>query len=170
MSMKKRVRIEPTERLREGSSPLKGFDPVIGWLVCTRGRERGRSYELHGGQRGEIVLGRDPQWDVFLQDESITRKRAAKITFDGRDSSFAVTSIDDDVTLFSAVPTAPQPDRGSGDWRIIGSNSGSQGDSSVGVRVRTDHPLKPRDEIEIGEARLMFIPLEFDWYRRIDQP
>lgn len=52
-------------------SKNKGNDFVTGWIVCVKGPERGRAYELHYGFNR---IGRNPEADIFLEeDRQITR-------------------------------------------------------------------------------------------------
>jgi len=66
--------------------PEEGIDPIVGWLVCIEGKNRGRDYRLKVGKN---FLGRSPQMDVFIAgDAAISRERAALITFDPKNSQF----------------------------------------------------------------------------------
>lgn len=67
-------------------SKLKGNDFVAGWVVCTKGPERGRSFELyHGFNR----IGRGEQNDVCLAgDKKITREEHFSIVYENRKNRF----------------------------------------------------------------------------------
>jgi hypothetical protein len=57
-----------------------GFDPVVGWLVCTAGPERGQDYRLRS-ERNRI--GRDPALEVCIAtDPTISRSAQAQVTYD----------------------------------------------------------------------------------------
>jgi len=63
-----------------------GLDPVVGWLVCAEGPDRGRDYRLHGERN---FIGRAENMDVCIRgDEGISRENHAVITFDPRHQSF----------------------------------------------------------------------------------
>lgn len=66
----------------------KGMDPVVGWLVCIEGPERGRDWRLHAGRN---FVGRALQSDVVLaDDEQITRQDHCSIVFEPRRAVFAL--------------------------------------------------------------------------------
>ena len=62
------------------------FDPVVGWLVCVQGPERGRDYRLHAGQN---FLGRSLSMSVAIkEDKLISRDRHCSIIFDPKSCKF----------------------------------------------------------------------------------
>jgi hypothetical protein len=64
----------------------KGSDPVVGWLVCVSGQEKGRDYRLHAG-RNEI--GRAIKSDVALvDDERVSRNNHCSVIFEPRKCTF----------------------------------------------------------------------------------
>lgn len=63
-----------------------GIDPVVGWLVCLSGREKGRDYRIHSDNN---YVGRSEKMDVCIRgDETISRENQAVITYDTNDSSY----------------------------------------------------------------------------------
>ncbi len=57
-----------------------GCDPVVGWLVCTRGKEKGRSYQLHSGRN---FIGRALKSDIAITDDpTISREDHCTIVFE----------------------------------------------------------------------------------------
>ncbi len=63
-----------------------GFMPVVGWLVCVEGVDRGRDYRIHAGYNS---IGRDPGNDICISgDMKITREKHALIGFDSQDCLF----------------------------------------------------------------------------------
>ncbi|MCE5236585.1 MAG: FHA domain-containing protein [Clostridiaceae bacterium] len=69
-----------------------GFDPVVGWLVCMEGAERGRSFPLHADNN---FIGRDPQMDVCLsKDDTVSAINHAIVSFDARDAVFYFSAAD----------------------------------------------------------------------------
>lgn len=60
--------------------------PVVGWLVCIEGPERGRSYEIH---KENNYLGRSAQMDICIaEDASISRDSPMVVTYDANSRSF----------------------------------------------------------------------------------
>ena len=63
-----------------------GIDPVVGWLICVEGREKGRDYRIHSDNN---YIGRSEKMDICLRgDETISRENQAVITFDASDNSY----------------------------------------------------------------------------------
>ena len=66
----------------------KNFDPVVGWLVCVEGPEKGRDYRIRSGNNR---IGRDEIMEIVIrEDDAISRVKQALITFDDRSSRFVV--------------------------------------------------------------------------------
>ncbi|MBM4257052.1 MAG: FHA domain-containing protein [Deltaproteobacteria bacterium] len=82
---------------REGNAPTVGvlhkqlgIDPVVGWLVCTDGAQRGRDYRLHSERN---LIGRAPENDVCITgDETISRTAHAIISFEPRQRAFFLSA------------------------------------------------------------------------------
>ena len=63
-----------------------GIEPVVGWLVCVGGPDRGRDYRIRS-QRN--FIGRDPRMDISISsDDQISRENHAAITYHPRSNSF----------------------------------------------------------------------------------
>lgn len=63
-----------------------GIAPVVGWLVCVEGPDRGRDYRLHGEKN---FIGRSNAMDVAIAgDESVSREKHASVAFDPKEKSF----------------------------------------------------------------------------------
>ncbi len=61
-------------------------DPVVGWLVCLAGPDRGRDFRLHAEKN---FIGRSPLMDVCVAgDESVSRDRHAQVIFDPKKQVF----------------------------------------------------------------------------------
>jgi len=61
-------------------------DPVVGWLVCLAGHDRGRDFRLHAEKN---FIGRSPLMDVCVAgDESVSRDRHALVIFDPKKQTF----------------------------------------------------------------------------------
>ena len=64
----------------------KGIDPVVGWLVCVDGREKGRDYRIHADNN---YIGRSDRMDVCVRgDETISRDNHAIISYDMVDNKY----------------------------------------------------------------------------------
>lgn len=63
-----------------------GIDPVVGWLICVEGREKGRDYRIHSDNN---YIGRSEKMDICIRgDETISRENQAVITFDANDNNY----------------------------------------------------------------------------------
>uniref|UniRef100_A0A7V4LDI0 FHA domain-containing protein n=1 Tax=Desulfobacca acetoxidans TaxID=60893 RepID=A0A7V4LDI0_9BACT len=78
---------EQQEGVTVGYFPRKiGIDPVVGWLVCIAGPDRGRDFRLHSERN---FIGRSEKMDVCIRgDNGISRENHAIVTFDPRSHSF----------------------------------------------------------------------------------
>lgn len=66
-----------------------GIDPVVGWLICLTGSEKGRDYKVHSDNN---YIGRSEKMDICIRgDETISRENHATITYDSRDRIFYFT-------------------------------------------------------------------------------
>jgi hypothetical protein len=88
-----------TRPLKESSEPRRdaeatvavhrqasGVSPVVGWLVCIEGADRGRDYRLHGEKN---FVGRAPAMDVCIAgDEAISREKHAAVSFEPKKRMF----------------------------------------------------------------------------------
>ena len=60
--------------------------PVVGWLVCTDGPDKGRSYEIHNENN---FVGRSSTMDINIEsDPGISRDKPVIITYDSRSRAF----------------------------------------------------------------------------------
>jgi len=67
---------------------LKGMEPVVGWIVCIKGTNKGRDYRLHSDLN---KVGRAPSMDVCIEgDETISRENHCQIAFSPRSRTFNV--------------------------------------------------------------------------------
>jgi hypothetical protein len=74
---------------RVGQAPAAGPkkpEPVVGWLVCVEGPDRGRDFRLHAEKN---FIGRSEGMDVSVPgDETISRDRHGIVVFDPRKQLF----------------------------------------------------------------------------------
>jgi len=65
-----------------------GIDPVVGWLVCIDGPEKGRDYRVRSERNG---IGRGADMAICINgDEAISRENHAYISFNPRKASFRI--------------------------------------------------------------------------------
>lgn len=55
-------------------------DPVVGWVVCTEGPERGRDFRIHTGRN---FIGRSNRMDIsVIDDPAVSREKHCSIVFE----------------------------------------------------------------------------------------
>ena len=65
-----------------------GFDPVVGWLVCIEGPEKGRDYRIHAERN---FIGRSPHMDIAITgDDAISRENHALVSFNLKNGVFRI--------------------------------------------------------------------------------
>lgn len=65
---------------------VMGFDPVVGWLVCVKGPEKGRDYRIRSERNS---IGRGAEMAICItSDDTISRENHAFITYNPRKFSF----------------------------------------------------------------------------------
>ena len=63
-----------------------GFDPVVGWLACIEGAERGKSFSLRSGVN---TIGRGSKMDICMPDDpTISAENHAKLSYSVRNNRF----------------------------------------------------------------------------------
>jgi hypothetical protein len=112
-----------------------GIDPVVGWLVCTDGADRGRDYRIRSEKN---FIGRGETMDVAIRgDETISRENHAIVSYNPK------------ARQFKLYP---------GDSRGLVYLNGQEVDGPAA--------LKAGDHIELGQTKLLFVPLcddTFTW-------
>jgi hypothetical protein len=62
------------------------FNPVVGWLVCTEGQDKGRDYRIFSNRN---FIGRDPDMHICIAgDDTVSRQRHAIISYDPLNNLF----------------------------------------------------------------------------------
>lgn len=80
-----------TRSYYEGRTPGEG-KPVVGWIVCVKGPEKGRDYRLHEAKNRVGCL---PQCDVYLPDDpEILRDAHAEIIYDYKSRGFYIARLE----------------------------------------------------------------------------
>lgn len=65
-----------------------GIDPVVGWLVCVEGAERGRDYRIRSERQ---YIGSAQKMDICIGgDDTISRENHAAISFNPKKGTFLV--------------------------------------------------------------------------------
>lgn len=64
-----------------------GVEPVVGWLVCTDGEEKGTCFNLKGGRN---FIGRSLNMDIVVKDNSVSREKHAVILYEPKKREFLV--------------------------------------------------------------------------------
>jgi hypothetical protein len=63
-----------------------GMDPVVGWLVCIEGQDRGRDYRIRSEKN---FIGRSEKMHICIHgDETISRENHAIVSYNPRSHSF----------------------------------------------------------------------------------
>ena len=109
--------------------------PVVGWVVCTDGVNKGTDYRLHQGRN---FIGRSPEMDVcILGDNTVSRSSHAIVVYDPRSN------------VYLAQPGSSK--------ELFYVND---------KLVLNPVELKTMDLLNIGDTKLMFVPLcgeQFHW-------
>lgn len=65
-----------------------GIDPVVGWLVCIKGPDRGRDYQIRSEKNS---IGRSDSMDICISgDETISRNDHAFVVYDPKKNTFRI--------------------------------------------------------------------------------
>ena len=90
----------PTDSFRTGKPSA---DPVVGWLVCVTGAERGMSFKLCSRMNS---IGRDQGSDVCLQDSRIAADCHAMLDYDALNNDFYLVPRNNRSTIYvNQAPT-----------------------------------------------------------------
>lgn len=77
---------------RRVDAPDVKNDPVVGWLVCLAGPDKGRDFRLHAEKN---FIGRSASMDVCVAgDETVSREKHGLVIFDPKKQAFWVLSGD----------------------------------------------------------------------------
>jgi len=113
-----------------------GFEPVVGWLVCTEGHSKGKDYRIKPGIN---EVGRDDTQNVEIiisGDSTIARRDHAEIEYDADENAFYL--------IRKKNPSV----------------------KLNGKSVRQPTMLNAYDVIQFGESIFIFVPLcteNFKW-------
>lgn len=80
----------PAVHAEINAMPAETHDPVVGWLVCLDGPDRGKDFRLHMEKN---YIGRAPSMDVALErDRTVSREKHGVVIFDPKRRAFWVLS------------------------------------------------------------------------------
>lgn len=95
-----------------------GVDPVVGWLVCISGEEKGNDYRLTGGRNR---IGRSLKMDVaIMSDKKITREEHCAIVYDGRSNASFLVPGNGTLTYYKGEMLRNPQELSSGDELEVG--------------------------------------------------
>lgn len=62
------------------------FEPVVGWLVCVEGPEKGKDFKIYGRNN---TVGRSEKMDICIKgDPTISRENHARLAYDEKHNAF----------------------------------------------------------------------------------
>ncbi len=103
--------------LREKEA-AKSCDPVVGWLVCKEGAEKGRDYRLHAGRN---FIGRSASADINIFDDAeVSRSNHSSLVYDPKNNEFAVLRGENASILRNGKPVMEAEYLSDGDELTIG--------------------------------------------------
>ena len=83
---KPRVAMISDDNETKVSDDIDGIEPVVGWLVCIEGAQRGRDYKI---KQGKNFIGRSDEMDIaIIGDDRISRKNHAAVVYDSKQRKF----------------------------------------------------------------------------------
>lgn len=80
------VKAEDSDRTMLVMQKETGVDPVVGWLVCVKGGEKGQDHRIHADNN---YIGRSEKMDICIRgDDTVSRENHAVISYDTRSNVF----------------------------------------------------------------------------------
>ena len=74
------------------------FEPVVGWLVCFDGPEKGKDYRIYGRNN---TIGRSEKMDICIQgDPTISRENHARLAYDQKHNAFHLIPAESTNTIY----------------------------------------------------------------------
>lgn len=65
-----------------------GMDPVVGWLVCIEGPDKGKDYRLYNKIN---MIGRSEENDVVLdKEQTVSQRNHARLAYDAKHNNFQI--------------------------------------------------------------------------------
>lgn len=93
-------------------------NPVVGWLVCIEGPEKGRDYRIHSGRN---FIGRTWKMDInIVDDRSVSRDNHASVVFEPYSCEFMIVNGESVKTYLNGIPVTEPMHLAEGDKIGIG--------------------------------------------------
>lgn len=74
------------------------IEPVVGWLVCIEGADKGHDYRIYGKNN---TIGRSDRNDIIIKgDRTISRDNHAKLAYDAKHNAFHLIPADSTNTIY----------------------------------------------------------------------
>ena len=74
------------------------FEPVVGWLVCFEGPEKGKDYRIYGRNN---TVGRSEKMDICIQgDATISRENHSRLAYDQKHNAFHLIPAESTNTIY----------------------------------------------------------------------
>ena len=74
------------------------FEPVVGWLVCIEGPEKGKDYRIYAKNN---TVGRSEKMDICIKgDTTISRENHARLAYDEKHNAFHLIPADSTNTIY----------------------------------------------------------------------
>lgn len=74
------------------------FEPVVGWLVCTSGPEKGKDFRIYGKNN---TIGRSEKMDICIKgDPTISRENHARLAYDEKHNAFHLIPAESTNTIY----------------------------------------------------------------------
>lgn len=101
-----------------------GMEPVVGWLVCVQGEDRGRDYRLMARINS---IGRSEKMDVCIRgDQSISKENHARLGYESKHNTFHLIPADstnpiylNDQVVYVPTPLSPYDLLEFGETRLV---------------------------------------------------
>lgn len=74
------------------------FEPIVGWLVCVGGPEKGKDFRIYGKNN---TIGRSEKMDICIKgDQTISRENHARLAYDEKHNAFHLIPADSTNTIY----------------------------------------------------------------------
>lgn len=74
------------------------LEPVVGWLVCIEGPEKGKDFRIYGKNN---TVGRSEKMDICIKgDQTISRENHARLAYDEKHNAFHLIPAESSNTIY----------------------------------------------------------------------
>ena len=116
-----------------------GIEPVVGWLVCVNGEEKGRDYRLI---RGRNRIGRDSDMDVTIRkDQKVTREEHCSVVYDEKSNLTFLVPGNGTLTYYKGEMLRQPQQLCSGDAVEIGETKFISQDKKAGEKIEEGNTI-----------------------------